>query len=74
MPSSLVIAFGCFVLGSVLTFAGPRFSREIARMSGNAILALLWLVFATGLIAGFAFFLGWLDDRAERRKAHHAAE
>ena len=43
-------------------------------MSENAILALLWLVFATGLIAGFALFLGWLDDRALRRKAHRAAE
>jgi hypothetical protein len=45
-------------------------------MSENEIVALAlgWLVFATGLIAGFAFFLGWLEDRAERRKARHAAE
>jgi len=43
-------------------------------MSQNEILALLWLVFATGLIAGFALFVGWLEDRAERRKARHAAE
>lgn len=43
-------------------------------MSENAILALLWLAFATGLIAAFGVFLGWVDDRAERRKARHAAE
>jgi hypothetical protein len=43
-------------------------------MSQNEILALLWLVFATGLIGGFAFLLGWFEDRAERRKARHAAE
>lgn len=43
-------------------------------MSQNEVLALLWLVFATGLIAGFAFFIGWLDDRAESRRVHHAAE
>ncbi|MGH6727088.1 MAG: hypothetical protein ACREB8_11160 [Pseudolabrys sp.] len=43
-------------------------------MSQNAILALLWLAFATGLIAGFGLFLGWLDDRAQRHRAHHAAE
>ena len=43
-------------------------------MTQNVIPALLWLAFATGLIAGFAFLLGWLDDRAERRKARHAAE
>jgi hypothetical protein len=45
-------------------------------MSENEIVALGlgWLVFATGLIAGFAFFLGWLEDRAEKRKARHAAE
>ena len=43
-------------------------------MSENEILALLWLVFATGLIAGFALFVGWLGDRAERRREHHAAE
>jgi hypothetical protein len=43
-------------------------------MNQNVVLALLWLIFATSLIGGFAFFLGWLDDRAERRKARHAAE
>lgn len=43
-------------------------------MSQNEILALAWLVFAGGLIGGFAYLLGWLDDRAERRRAHHAAE
>ena len=43
-------------------------------MNENAILALLWLVFATGLIAGFILFVGWLSDRALRRRTHHAAE
>ena len=43
-------------------------------MSQNEIFALLWLVFATSLIAAFAFSLGWLEDRTERRKARHAAE
>ena len=45
-------------------------------MSENETLALAlgWLVFATSLIGGFAFFVGWLEDRAERRKLGHAAE
>ncbi len=43
-------------------------------MSGNEIFALAWLIIASALIAGFAFFLGWLDDRAEKRRVHHAAE
>jgi len=43
-------------------------------MSENEIFALAWLVIASALIAGVGFFLGWLDDRAEKRRAHHAAE
>ncbi|HEX3948228.1 MAG TPA: hypothetical protein VHW95_00090 [Steroidobacteraceae bacterium] len=45
-------------------------------MSENEVVALAlgWLVFSTGLIAAFALAVGWLEDRAERRKAHHAAE
>ena len=45
-------------------------------MSANesVALALGWMVFATGVIAGFAYFVGWLEDRAERRKADRVAE
>ena len=43
-------------------------------MSENEIFALAWLVVASALIAGFGFFFGWLDDRAEKRSARHAAE
>lgn len=43
-------------------------------MSQNVILALAWLAFSAGLIAGFVMLLGRIGDRAERRKAHHAAE
>jgi hypothetical protein len=43
-------------------------------MSQNEILALLWLVFSAGMIAGFAMLIGRFEDRAERRKARHAAE
>jgi hypothetical protein len=32
-------------------------------------LALLWIVFVAGLVAGTGFFLTWLDGRAYRRKA-----
>jgi hypothetical protein len=32
------------------------------------------LGFSFCLIVGFGYFVGWLDDRAERRKAHRAAE
>ncbi len=43
-------------------------------MSTFAILAIAWIPAAVAIIIGFAFFLGWLDDRAEARKARHAAE
>ncbi len=43
-------------------------------MSQNEILALLWLAFSAGLIAGFVLLIGRFEDRAERRRAHHAAE
>ena len=43
-------------------------------MSTFAILAIAWIPVAAGLCIAFAFFLGWLEDRAEARKAHHAAE
>jgi hypothetical protein len=43
-------------------------------MSTFAILAIGWIPIAIAIVIGFAFFLGWLEDRAERRKAHHAAE
>jgi hypothetical protein len=43
-------------------------------MSTFQILTLVWIPVAAALILGFAFFLGWLDDRAEKRRAHHAAE
>jgi hypothetical protein len=43
-------------------------------MSGFAIFAILWIPFSCALVAGFAFFLGWLEDRAERRKTDRAAE
>lgn len=43
-------------------------------MSQNVILALGWLPFSGALIGGFACLIGWVDDRAERRRAHHAAE
>ena len=43
-------------------------------MSTFAILAIAWIPVAAALAVGFAYFLGWLEDRAERRKARHAAE
>jgi hypothetical protein len=43
-------------------------------MSQNVILALSWLVFSAGLITGFVLLIGRFEDRAERRRAHHAAE
>jgi hypothetical protein len=43
-------------------------------MSWFEIFALAWPAVVAALVIGFAFFLGWLDDRAERRKAHRAAE
>jgi hypothetical protein len=32
-------------------------------------LALLWIVFVAGLVAGTGLFLTWLDYRTARRKA-----
>lgn len=43
-------------------------------MTAFEIFAIAWIPVAVAIVIGFAFFLGWLDDRAERRKAHHAAE
>ncbi|MDP1604989.1 MAG: hypothetical protein Q8M03_17200 [Legionella sp.] len=43
-------------------------------MSQNVLLAIAWLAFSGVLIGGFAYLIGRFDDRAERRKAHHAAE
>jgi hypothetical protein len=43
-------------------------------MSQNVVLALLWLAFSTGLIAGFALFIGWLEDGREGRNAQRPAE
>jgi hypothetical protein len=43
-------------------------------MSTFQILALTWIPVAVAIVIGFAFLLGWLEDRAERRKARHAAE
>jgi len=37
------------------------------------IIAVVWIPAAVAIVIGFAFFHGWLDDRAESRKAHHAA-
>ncbi len=37
-------------------------------MSQNVILALGWLVFSGGLIAGFAMLIGRFDDRGEQHK------
>jgi hypothetical protein len=43
-------------------------------MNTFAIVALAWIPVAAGLVVGFAFFLGWLEDRAEKRRTGHAAE
>ncbi len=43
-------------------------------MSTFQILALAWIPAAVSIVIGFAFLLGWLEDRAEGRKARHAAE
>lgn len=43
-------------------------------MNTFAIVAIAWIPVAVAIVIGFGFFLGWLDDRAERRKARHAAE
>lgn len=38
------------------------------------VVALVWIPVAVAIVIGFAFFLGWLEDRAEMRKARHATE
>ena len=43
-------------------------------MNTFAILAIAWIPVAAGLCVGFAFLFGWLEDRAQKQKAHHAAE
>ena len=43
-------------------------------MNTFAIVALAWIPVAAGLVVGFAFFLGWLEDRSERRRTGRAAE
>jgi hypothetical protein len=37
-------------------------------MSTFGILAILWIPVSVAIVAAFAFFLGWLDDRAIERK------
>lgn len=43
-------------------------------MTAFEIFAVAWIPVAVAIVIGFAFSLGWLEDRAERRKAHRAAE
>jgi hypothetical protein len=43
-------------------------------MNTFEIIALVWIPVAVAIVISFAFLLGWLEDRAERRKLHHAAE
>jgi hypothetical protein len=43
-------------------------------MSTFEIVAIAWIPVAVAIIIGFVFLLGWLEDRAEARKARHAAE
>ena len=43
-------------------------------MTAFEIFAIAWIPVAVAIVIGFAFFLGWLDDRAEKRSARHAAE
>jgi hypothetical protein len=44
-------------------------------MSHFEIFALAWPGIVAALVVGFAFLLGWLEDRAEQRaRRQHAAE
>lgn len=38
-------------------------------MSKFEIFALVWPAFVVAAVIGFGYFLAWLDDRAERRRA-----
>jgi hypothetical protein len=39
-------------------------------MTTPEILSLVWIGVAAALTVGFAYVVVWLDERAERRKAH----
>jgi hypothetical protein len=41
-------------------------------MSRFEIFALAWPAIVAALAVGFAFLLGWLEDRTERRRQHAA--
>jgi len=41
-------------------------------MSRFEIFAVTWPAIVAALAAGFAFLLGWLEDRSERRRRHAA--
>jgi hypothetical protein len=44
-------------------------------MSRFEIFAVAWPAIVAALAVGFAFFLGWLEDRREQReRRQHAAE
>jgi hypothetical protein len=43
-------------------------------MNTYDILALAWIPVAVAIVIGFAFSLGWVEDRVERRKSQRAAE
>jgi Flp pilus assembly protein TadG len=43
-------------------------------MDTFAIFAIAWIPFSLALVAGFAYFLVWRDDRALRRRADRAAD
>ena len=43
-------------------------------MNTYDILALAWIPVSVTLVIGFAFSLGWIEDRVERRKSQRAAE
>lgn len=43
-------------------------------MSTFEIVAIAWIPLAVAIVLGVGFSLGWLEDRAEARKARHAAE
>ena len=60
--------------GDSLTFWRQGLAREIARMTAFEIFAVAWIPIAVAIVIGFVFSLGWLEDRAERRRARHAAE